>query len=76
MEDTKPHQLTPAELKEIMTFPPIREMWGIEDEMTPVEFESIIYAARFNYFSGGPGYVGDLFILQGDVLGHCCPAIR
>ena len=27
-----------------------------------------MYAAKFDFFSGSPGYVGDLYILQGDAL--------
>jgi len=66
MQDTKPHPLTEAEWKEIMEMPVIRESWGIEDDMAPADFSAQVYAAKFNFVSGGPGYVGDLFILQGD----------
>jgi len=34
--------------------------------MTPADFSAQVYAAKFNFVSGSPGYVGDLFILQGD----------
>jgi len=68
MEDTKPHTLSPGEWKEIMAVPVIRESWGIDDDTTHDEFSSRIYAAKFNFVSGSPGYVGDLFVLQGDVL--------
>lgn len=43
--------------------------------MTVDEFESMVYAAKFHYFSGSPGYVGDLFILQGDVLSEASPIL-
>jgi hypothetical protein len=68
MEDTKPFPLTPAEWKEIMTVEVIRESWGIEDDTSPDKFASQVYAAKYNFVSGSPGYVGDLFVLQGDVL--------
>lgn len=28
--------------------------------------DETVYAVKFNYQSGGPGYVGDLYILVGD----------
>jgi hypothetical protein len=68
MEDTKPHPLTLAEWKEIMTVPTVRDAWGIEQDTTPEEFSTLVYAVKFKFVSGSPGYVGDLFILQGDVL--------
>jgi hypothetical protein len=75
MQDTKPHPLTSAEWKEIMTIPVIRESWGIDDETTLSEFSSQVYAARFDFISGSPGYVGDLFILQGDTLTGDAPMV-
>ena len=68
MADMKPHELNPTELKEIMTIPIVRESWGIHENTSPAEFASMVYAAKFHFVSGGPGHVGDIFILQGDVL--------
>ena len=51
-----------------MAVPVIRESWGIDDDTTRADFVSQVYAAKFNFVSGSPGYVGDLFILQGDTL--------
>jgi hypothetical protein len=68
MEDTKPYQLTAAEWKEIMAVQEVRDAWGIEDDETIEEFSSKVFAAKFKFVSGSPGYIGDLFILQGDVL--------
>jgi hypothetical protein len=45
----------------------VREGWGIEDDETVSDFSAMVYAVKFNFMSGSPGYVGDLFILQGDV---------
>jgi hypothetical protein len=68
MEDTKPYPLTLAEWKEIMAIPAIRESWGVADDTTPTDFAAEVYAAKFNFVSGSPGYVGDLFVLQGSHL--------
>jgi hypothetical protein len=64
-----------AEWKEIMAVPAIREAWGVESDRTPDEFSSQVYAAKFKFVSGSPGYVGDLFILQGDVLTGDAPRV-
>jgi len=75
MEDPKPHPLTSMEWKEIMAIPAIRESWGIEDDTTLADFSAQVYAAKFNFISGSPGYVGDLFILQGDALTGDAPFV-
>jgi hypothetical protein len=75
MEDKKPYSLTPAEWKEIMAIPAIRESWGIGEDTTLADFSSQVYAAKFNFISGSPGYVGDLFILQGDTLTGDAPFV-
>ena len=71
----KPYQLTSAEWKEIITVPEVRDAWGLERDMTPDEFSSLVYAAKFKFVSGSPGYVGDLFILQGDALTGAAPMV-
>ena len=62
--DNKPKALTDDEINEIAAIEDIREMWGAE---TPADMalrlRHDIYAVRFDFISGGPGYVGDLFIL-------------
>jgi hypothetical protein len=75
MEDTKPNSLTPAEWKEIMVIPAIRESWGIEEDTTPDDFAAEVYGARFDFVSGSPGYVGDLFILHGSHLTGDAPFV-
>jgi hypothetical protein len=75
MEDTKPYPLTLAEWKEIMAIPAIRESWGLEESATPADFAAEVYAAKFNFVSGSPGYVGDLFILQGSHLTGDAPLV-
>jgi hypothetical protein len=75
MEDTKPYPLTSAEWKEIMAIPAVRESWGLADDATPADFAAEVYAAKFNFVSGSPGYVGDLFVLQGSYLTGDAPFV-
>ena len=70
-----PKSLSIEELKEAMEVPEIKESWGLSDE-TPEEFAEMVYAAKFDFASGGPGYVGDLYILSGDALGEPLTLIR
>ncbi len=51
-----------------MQFHPVQEGWGIDEDETPEEFASKVYAVKFDFTSGGPGYCGELYILQGDAL--------
>ena len=73
--DNQPYPITKAEWKEIASLDSVREVWGLEDEADPLEFESHVYGARFNFFSGGPGYVGDIYVLQGDALSERPPLV-
>jgi hypothetical protein len=70
----KPLKISFAEWKEIMQMPEIRESWGIENE-TPEQFADMVYGVKFKFTSGSPGYVGDLYILQGDTLTGDSPLI-
>ncbi len=45
----------------------MRESWGLSDE-TAEDFASSVYAVKFGFVSGSPGYVGDLYVIQGDHL--------
>lgn len=65
--DNAPQALTRKEIEEIAAMEDIRQMWGAESaaEMEGM-LETSVYAVKFNYQSGGPGYVGDLYILLGD----------
>jgi hypothetical protein len=75
MDDMKPYPLTPAEWKEIMAFPTVRDAWGLEIDDTSEGFSSMVYGVKFKFVSGSPGYVGDLFILQGDALTDAGPMV-
>jgi hypothetical protein len=63
----KPIEITLPEWKEIMDIEAVREAWGLENE-TPEEFASQVYGVKFDFMCGSPGYVGDLYIVQGDHL--------
>jgi len=73
--DNNPHPLTAAEWQEIVRLPAVREVWGLEESADPEEFASTVYGARFDFFSGGPGYVGDLYVLQGDAITEVQPLV-
>lgn len=73
MDDPNPHNLTQEEWRELGSIPVVRESWGLEDALAPTDLAMCAYGARFNFVSGGPGYVEDLYILQGDSL--CEPIV-
>jgi len=75
MEDTKPRPLTLEEWKEVIAVPEVRESWSIQDDETPADFAAKVYAAKFNFVSGGPGYIGEIFVLQGDALTGDSPLV-
>ncbi len=60
---------------EIIQMPVIRESWGLDDE-TPEHFADMAYGVKFDFTSSTPGYVGELYILQGDALGEPMTLIR
>jgi hypothetical protein len=70
----KPLEISKSEWQEIIQLSVVRESWGLTDER-PEEFASMVYGVKFNFISGSPGYVGDLFILQGNALTGDAPFI-
>ena len=65
----EPKSLTKDEIKEIAAIEDIRQMWGAKDAADMEDIlGTMVNAAKFDFHSGSPGYVGDLYILQGDVL--------
>jgi hypothetical protein len=70
----EPLKISLAEWKEIMQMPEIRESWGIENE-TPEQFADMVYGVKFEFTSGSPGYIGHIYILQGDVLTGDAPFV-
>jgi hypothetical protein len=75
MLDNNPKELTNKEWKEIVNLQAVRDAWGLDDDQDAIEFASMVYAAKFNYVSAGPGYVGDLYVLQGDALTEVSPMV-
>jgi hypothetical protein len=70
----KPEDISLAEWREIMQVQEVKESWGLSDE-TPEEFAENVYAVKFDFVSGSPGYVGDLYIIQGDTLTGDAPFV-
>jgi hypothetical protein len=66
--ENKPIEISGAEWREIMEVPDVREGWGIEKNESVEDFRSMVYGVKFDFMSGGPGYVGDLYIVLGDAL--------
>ncbi len=58
-----------------MTLSYVRNAWGIEKDETPEAFASMVYGVKFDFVSGSPGYVGDLYVLQGDALTGAPPVV-
>jgi hypothetical protein len=71
----KPYEISPLEWDEIMSVPVVREIWNLDGDGTAEEFYQMVYGVKFQFVSGSPGYVGDLYILQGDVLTGDAPLI-
>jgi hypothetical protein len=75
MDDMKPYPITLAEWNEIARLPAVRESWGLEEEEGAEILSTRVYGARFNFVAGSPGYVSELFILQGDALSERSPFV-
>jgi hypothetical protein len=75
MDDMKPHELTAAEWNEIAIIPAIRESWGLQENEGAEVLAPQVYGVKFKFVSGSPGYVGDLFMLQGDALTGDAPFV-
>jgi hypothetical protein len=75
--NNKPNALTRKEMKEIADIESIRQMWGAENAAEMEEMlDKQVYAVKFDYISGSPGYFGDYFILQGDAIGEALELVR
>ena len=72
----QPHPLTAAEWTEIGAIETVRQSWGVEARENFADFATDnIYGVKFDFHSGSPGYVGDLYILQGDALTGDAPLV-
>lgn len=70
MHNPNPHKLTNAEWRELGNLTVIRESWGLQDDQDPLDLAILAYGAKFDFISGSPGYVGEIFVLLGDSLGE------
>jgi hypothetical protein len=61
----EPKTVIASEWREIVKIRAVRDGWGLETEADKKAFAESTYAARFDYISDGPGYVGDLFVILG-----------
>lgn len=73
--DNQPKPISESEWAEIVSVPAVRVGWGLEEDPDPSEFASTVYGARFNFMSGSPGYVGDIYVLQGNALTEAPPMV-
>ena len=71
----EPQPISLEEWRQIIAVPAVREAWGLEDDVTPSDFAGSVYSAKFDFVSGSPGYIGDLYILQGDALTGYSPMV-
>jgi hypothetical protein len=71
----EPKSITQEEWHEIVSLLQVREAWGLPGDETAEQFASKMYGAKFKFQSGGPGYSGDIYILQGDALSEDPPMV-
>lgn len=71
--NNKPIALSNDEMKEIAAYKPIRDLWGAETAEEMFDILQQCYCVKFDFISGTPGYVGDLYIIQGDALSDAIP---
>ena len=60
--------MTPAEWDEVATLPEVRDSWSLESDHAGAALAEAAYGAKFHFFSGSPGYVGELYLIHGDTL--------
>ena len=65
---TQPYAITDAEWAEIGAIQDIRDQFGVGDDEDFLDHARGIYGVKFKYMEDGPGYAGDLYILQGGAL--------
>jgi hypothetical protein len=68
MLNTQPSPLSSAEWDEVAGVREVREDWGLQSADHGAALASVAYGARFDFVSGSPGYVGDMFVIVGDGL--------
>lgn len=68
MYNRNPMPLTRQEWDEVAEVPEVRMGWGLAPDERGPALASVGYGTRFDFISGGPGYVGDFFVIAGDAL--------
>jgi hypothetical protein len=68
--NNRPLEISVSEWQEIMQLPEVHDGWGLNNDETPEQVAEMIYGVKFHYITDGPGYAGDLYILQGGALGE------
>lgn len=71
-----PMSLTDAEIKEIAALTEIQDRWGGENAEVMEQILKGICTVKFRFVNGSPGYAGDLFIIQPEILGRHYPVTR
>lgn len=69
MTNHQPHPLTHDEWKDVAALADVRAAWGLRDEDPGEQLADCAYGVRFDFSTGGPGYVGDLYIIHDDAFG-------
>lgn len=64
----QPIALSESERREIAALEDVQDMFGSETTDEMAELLRDIYMVKFNFVSGSPGYVGELFLVQTDHL--------
>lgn len=71
----KPLEISLSEWQEIRALQEVIDSWGLTDDISAEEFGSWVYGVKFDFVSGSPGYVGPLYIVQGDALTGDAPFV-
>jgi len=69
--NSDPSSLSAMEWQEIAMIPAVQQAWGLDAEKRNAlgaELQAMAFGAKFDFVSGGPGYVGELFTIYGDSL--------
>lgn len=64
--NTQPMAINKEEWTELTSLKDVQEAWGYEPGDDLGELQSRIYAVRFDFVSGNPGYCGPMYLLHGD----------
>lgn len=66
-----PHPLSERDWTELASIQVVADSFGLDAEPTEVRGSQLAraaYGVRFDFVSGSPGYVGDMYIVHGDYL--------